>query len=471
MDSFLPLGILLLLVALSALAAGAEIALLSLSLLRLEAEARKGNALARLQLALRRQPQRMLTTILIIGNLLNAGLTVYAAVLCTDILAPLLGLSREQALLLNTVVVAAVIIVICDLIPKTMGAVRPEPFAALITLPVVLFDKLFTPIHWLMGFTVTPLLRLLTGGQNDADRPPTLEEVRTMLSMAHAGGQVHLADAQVAQEALRFSSRDLEDVMTPRVDVIAVPDSASVGEAMTLMMESGFSRLPVYHEDIDEITGVLLLKDLVKLSLERARDGHDPEDRWAAEPVRPLLRSVVNYPGSKSVVEALAELRRERTHLAVVVDEHGGTAGIVTLEDILEELVGDIQDESDSAHSADVMRRSGGVLIVTGRARLDSIPELEAVELGETEASTLGGLLMERLGRPAVVNDSMYLPPKEGYVNYSAGNGSGPGIDADAESGGAADGGSSTPRGLRVTALKVLRTRIKLLRVEPAEGE
>jgi CBS domain containing-hemolysin-like protein len=213
------------------------------------------------------------------------------------------------------------------------------------------------------------------------------------------------------------------------------------------MTESGFSRLPVYHEDLDEIVGVLLLKDIVTWSLGQAEGGRDPQDRWATAPVMQFLREAPRYPHTKGVVDTLAELRRERTHLAVVVDEHGGTAGIVTLEDILEELVGDIQDESDSYHSADVVRRSGGVLLVTGRARLDSLPELEAVELGETESTTLGGLLMERLGRPAVVGDTLYLPPRSDHW--------------------LADGQDEAPaQGLQVTALKVMRTRIKLMRVE-----
>ena len=446
----------LVLVVLSALAAGAEIALLSLNPLRLEAEARRGNRLARWQQALRRHPQRMLTTILIIGNLLNAGLTTYAALLATDVLAPALHLTRQQAVLLNTGVIATVIIVVCDLIPKTLGAVRPEAYARFVTWPIAIFDKVFIPVHWLMGLTVTPLLRLLTGGRTEMDKAPTLEEVRTMLSLAHAGGHVETADVKVAQEALRFSSKNLQEVMTPRVDVVAVPDTATVGHALTTMVESGFSRLPVYHEDIDRITGVLLLKDLVALSLKSAKDGRDPQDTWAKEPILPLMREVVSYPGSKGVTETLAELRHERTHLAVVVDEHGGTAGVVTLEDILEELVGDIQDESDSAHSADVVRRSGGVLLVTGRARLEALPELEAVDLGDTEAQTLGGLLMERLGRPAVVGDSIYLPPKAGYIGATG-----------ETTGEIREAAPDEPRGLQVTALKVMRTRIKLMRVEP----
>lgn len=468
MESYAPLLILLGLLVLSALASGTEIALLTLSPVRLEAAARRGDVLARLQQRLRAQPERLLATILIANNVVNISMASLAASLALQIARGQGGLSEGQALAISTVTMTVLIVIFGELIPKTLGAVQPEAFAAVITRPVYLLDKLLLPVHWLMARTVSPLLRWLSGGKAGMEQVPTLEEVRTMLSLAHAGGHVNRADAQVAQEALRFSSRDLEDVMTPRVDVVAVADTAVVGEALTLMMESGFSRLPVYHEDLDEIIGVALLKDLVALSLRRAEGGRDPEDSWAREPLRPVLRSVVSYPGSKSVVEALAELRRERTHLAVVVDEHGGTAGIVTLEDILEELVGDIQDESDKAGSADVLRRSGGVLLVSGRVRLDSLPELEAAELGETEASTLGGLLMERLGRPAVVGDSIWLPLREGYTDYNAGpaaglNGSPAGADPAQASG--------TARGLRVTALKVLRTRIKLLRVEPSDPD
>jgi putative hemolysin len=471
MPAWLPIPILLGLIGLSALAAGAEIALLSLNPLRLETKARQGDRMARVQIALRRHPQRMLTTVLVVGNLLNAGLTTYAALLATDVLAPLLGLTQQQAVLLNTAVIATVIIVVCDLIPKTLGAVRPEGFAKVVTWPIALFDRLFIPIHWVMGWTVSPLLRLLTRGSTEADKTPNIEEVRTMLSLAHAGGHIEHADVLFAREALHFSKKNLQDVMTPRVDVIAVSDIDTVGDAMTGMVQSGFSRLPVYHEDLDEIIGVVLLKDLVTMSLQRAKGGRDPLDAWADEPVVPYMRPAPRYPGTKGVDGALAELRKERTHLAVVVDEHGGTAGVVTLEDILEELVGDIQDESDSAHSADVIRRSEGVLLVTGRARLDALPELEDVDLGETESQTLGGLLMERLGRAIVVGDSILLPCRPGHaVHIGAGASHDGPLAQDVLDSPASNGYSEAePRsttGLRVTALKVMRTRIKLMKVE-----
>lgn len=439
MSGWTPALILLALIALSALAAGAEIALLSLSPVRLENAARKGSRLAKLQQALRRKPQRMFTTILIVGNLLNAALTTYAAVVASDILAPLLGLSREQALLLNTLVVATIIIVVCDLIPKTFGAVRPESFSALITLPVALLDKLFTPVHWLMGLTVTPLLRLLTGGKTEVEHALSREEMATALALARASGRLHETDAEVAAEALEFSQKDLRDVMTPRVDVAAVPDTATAGQALEVMSERGFTRLPVYHEDMDEVRGVLLAKDLIRDSTRAAVAGGGAYSEWTRTPVEGLMRRVLQLPATKSIVEALDELRADRSHLAVVVDEHGGTAGIVTLEDILEELVGDIQDEYETEQEVDIVRRGEGFLIASGRARPDVLEELAVdadgaplpgFDLPEVEATTLGGLLMELLGRAVKVGDTLDLGP------------------------------------LRITALKVVRNRIKLLRVE-----
>jgi CBS domain containing-hemolysin-like protein len=479
LDPWLPLLILSGLVVLAALAAGGEIALLSLNPLRVEAAARKGRPLARLQQGLRKHPQRMLTTLIVATTVLNTTLATYAATVSETMIAPHLHLSRQQALVFSTLFVTIVIVLVCDLVPKTLGAVRAEAFAGLITRPIWLLDKLLAPLHWVVNLAFTPLLQKLTGGRLGHEHIPSIEEVRLLLSQAQAGGRVEHTDALVAQEALTFSTKDLADVMTPRVDVIAVPDTATVGQALTAMVQSGFSRLPMFHEDIDEIVGVLLLKDLVTFSLQRAEGGRDPLDLWASEPALPLMREVVRYPVSKGVDETLAELRRERTHLAVVVDEHGGTAGVVTMEDILEELVGDIQDESDSAHSADVVRRSGGVLLVTGRARLDALPELDQVEIGETDATTLGGLLMERLGRPAVVGDSIVLPAKPGYVPHNlippaptGGHTPAPVPAAGANGQGHGPGKSEEPerpaaQSLKVTALKVLRTRIKLMKVEP----
>lgn len=421
--------VVLVLLLLSAFFSSSELALLTLDPIRLQTEAQRGSALARLQQALRRRPDRFLTTILIGNTAANIGLATFGAAWMLRHLSLLPHLSESGALALSTVIVTVLTLLFGELIPKTLTTLNSWRIARLVTYPLAALIWLLTPLNWLLGMLVMPLVRLLSGGQQRAEYVLTREEVGTALTLALAGGQLHRTDAAVAREALRFSEKNLADVMTPRVDIVAIEEGATVGAALSMMTQSGFTRLPVYRGSLDEIVGALLLKDLVRRSLRWER-GHSPEERWVDEPVAPQMRQVAHFPLTKSIVETLAEIRQLRLHLAVVVDEHGGTAGIVTLEDILEELVGDIRDETDHDHSVDVLERGAGWAIVTGRARLEQLPELAGVDFSDDEAATVGGLLMERLGRPAVVGDQVEL----GAV--------------------------------RITALKVLRTRVKLLKIE-----
>jgi len=316
------------------------------------------------------------------------------------------------------------------LMPKTIAAINTVAVSRWVTYPFYVIDLLLTPVNWLMEQAVMPFIYLLTGSKHKTPQPLGREEVSTAIAIAYAGGKLHSTDFAVAREALRFSQRNLADVMTPRVDVVAVPAECHVGDALLTMINTGFSRIPVYRDNLDEVIGVLFLKDLVRAKLRhQASDAPDSREIDASE-VTQYMREVTVFPATKSIVEALAEIRKQRLHLAVVVDEHGGTAGIVALEDILEELVGDIRDETDHPYSTDVVRRTAESTIVTGRTRLEQLPELECLDLGETSASTVGGLMMERLGRPAVVGDQLEVD------------------------------------GVRITALKVLHTSIKLLRIE-----
>nr|MDQ3024235.1 hemolysin family protein [bacterium] len=335
-----------------------------------------------------------------------------------------------------TFVIAIVITVVGDLIPKIVAAVRNQQIAALAAFPLHWLDRMLTPLHAVVGLLVTPIVRLLTGGHSSISEVPTREEMFAALTLAHAGGKLHSMDVAVAKEALRFSTLDMRDVMTPRVDVTGIADTGSLGEALQLMRQTGYSRLPVFHETLDNITGVVLIKDMVSLLADEAASATARE--WFREPVSANVREVAYFPESKSVVDALAEIRVMRSHLAVVVDEHGGTAGIVTLEDILEELIGDIRDENDPDHSIDTVSRGEGFLIVTGRTRLDNLPELAHIVMdGQVDATSVGGLLMEKLDRPAVVGDSVEID------------------------------------GLKISALKVHGNRIKLVRVDytPEEVE
>ena len=407
-----------------------EIGIMTLNRLRVESAARRGNRLAKMQLALRNRPESFLSTILICYNLSHIVLTVYATTLALNI-ATTAGLSKQQTLLLSSAAVTLIIVIFAELIPKTYAAVKAEQLANFATLPLFYIDKLLAPVNWVINLLVSPLIRLLTGRRGGShEQIPERAELLTAVTLALSGGEIHEVDARVAQEALRFSTIDLRDVMTPRVDVTGIEEQQDLGEALRLMRQTGYSRLPVYRETIDEVIGVVLIKDMISVLAAEADEGVARE--WFNEKVSGYLREVAYFPESKSVVDALAEIRTMRSHLAVVVDEHGGTAGIVTLEDILEELIGDIRDENDPDHSIDVVSSGEGWLIVTGRARVDSVPELAGLaEDGTIDATSIGGLLMETLGRPAVVGDLVEL----------AG-------------------------GVKISALKVHRNRIKLVRVE-----
>ena len=422
------------LLALCAFFASGELALLTLDPIRLQTEAQQGSRLARLQHALRSRPERFLMTIQIGSTAANMALATFCAAWALRHLSALPQLGEGGALAVSTVGITVLTLLFGELIPKTVTAINSWRMARFVTYPLAFLVWLLTPVNWLLGVLIMPLVHLLSGGKQRHVHTLTRDEVGTVLAMALAGGQLHRTDAAVAREAIRFSEKNLADVMTPRVDIVAIEEGATVGAALDMMTQSGFTRLPVYRGSLDEIIGALLLKDLVRRSLRWAR-GHGPEERWVNEPVAPQLRQVAHFPLTKSVVETLAEIRQLRLHLAVVVDEHGGTAGIVTLEDILEELVGDIRDETDHDHSVDVLERGEDYAIVTGRARLEQLPELAGIDFSDDEAATVGGLLMERLGRPAVVGDQIQLGD------------------------------------MQITALKVLRTRVKLLRIEKTNSE
>jgi putative hemolysin len=427
MDYILPTVVVIILLALSAFFSSGELAMMSLDELGLETAIRRGDKLAQLQRKLRAKPQRFLSAILIGNNVANIALATYSAYISLRWFEQRLG--EQTALALSTVVLTVLVILFGELIPKTLAAVNRQRVAALVTWPLYIFYMMLLPLTWVIDKVLMPLIYLSIGGRPQAVSGFGREELATALHLASAHGRLHSTDAAVAREALHFSTRDLRDVMTPRVDMVALPATATVGEALQQMKDSGFSRLPVYGEGLDEILGVAFVKDLMRLSLS-SRDGAD----WRGLALAGRLRAATFFPATKSVVEALNEMRQQRLHLAIVVDEHGGVAGVATLEDMLEELVGEISDETDHPHSTDIVHTGQGYLIASGRTRLDDVPGLAWEAGGDSDVTTLGGLLMEQLGRPAVVGDCIEFG------------------------------------GCRITALKVLKHSVKLARVEPLDG-
>ncbi|MCB1186326.1 HlyC/CorC family transporter [bacterium] len=434
MEVLIAILIIAVLIMLSAFFSGGELALMSLDLVSLEDRANSGDRIAQMQLTMRRRPQRTLGTILIGNNIVNIIAPTFATLTAQKHLAPLQGIG-EHATLISTVAMIVLVTIFGELVPKTFAAVRGQRVAKLVTPPLYILDMLLLPANWLLEALLSPLIRWLTGGRTNVEQRIGPGELRAVLTAAMAGGHVNKQDVAIAREAIQMSHRDLEDVMTPRVEIEALPVTATVGEAMHLMDSTGHSRIPLYEESVDNITGVLILKDLVHVSLRAAVGGLDPGDRWASEPAVTYRREVLHYPGTKGILETMSEMNRNRVHLVVVVDEHGGTDGIATLEDIIEELIGDIRDETDTEHHADIVRIGEGFMLITGRARIDSIDMLDGVDASELDSNSVGGLMMEKLDRAVVAGDVLELP------------------------------------GLKLTALKVIGNTVKLIRVEEVPEE
>jgi CBS domain containing-hemolysin-like protein len=216
----------------------------------------------------------------------------------------------------------------------------------------------------------------------------TAADIQAAADLGEERGAVRAEVGRMLDEVMELGTTAVRSVMTPRTEIVGVPVEASLEETLEIAIESGYSRLPVYEEDLDKVLGVLYVNDLLPRML-NGNNGFQAE-----ELARPALRT----PSSRRVAEMLREMREKATHLAVVVDESGGTEGLITIEDILEELVGEIQDEHDTAEEG-ILEFDPGELVVEGRARLERLEEIFGVSLPEVEPETVGGLVTWLLGR------------------------------------------------------------------------
>jgi putative hemolysin len=389
------IGVQLMLVALlivfNAAFAGSEIALISLregQLARLEQRSTAGRALARLA----RDPNRFLSTIQIgitlAGFLASATAAVALAEPLVEPLAFLGGAARPAAIFLITLVLALVTLVFGELAPKRLAMQRAEAWGLLAARPLVVIAKLAAPAIWLLSHASNLTVRLL-GGNPDLDRQEvTEEEIRDLVATQASYTE---QERQLIDGALTVADRTLRQILVPRSRVIALPADLEVAEALDRLVAAGHSRAPVYTHDLDDADRSVSLLGLV------GRIGT----------VGDHAQQALVLPESLNAVVALRELQDRRRQLALVVSEHGGVEGIITVEDLVEELVGEIYDEHDRDVQA-VVHEPDGSMVVPG-----SFPVHDLVDLGldtvSLEATTVGGLLTEVLGRLPEAGDIIEL--------------------------------------------------------------
>ena len=326
--------------------------------------------------------------------LLNAAAMIAATVFTLGLVrgVPLGWQFGALALLLLLIVIFSVAL------PKALVVRDPSSAANALAAPMILLTRLLWPLIWLINLLTNPIVRLLSGQATPQLPLVTEEELLLLVNVSEEEGLIEPDEREMIKGIFSFGDTVVSEVMIPRVDIVAIDEAASCDEALDVAIANGHSRIPVYRETIDHIVGVLYVKDLLP-GLRAGR--HD-------QPVASLMRSPFYVPETMQVDALLKDLQTRKVHLAIAVDEYGGTAGLVTIEDLLEEIVGDIQDEYD-VEEPSIQFVGEGELVADARVPIDDINDLTGLQLTSEESDRIGGMVYERLGRVPKVGDEVKL--------------------------------------------------------------
>ncbi len=290
-------------------------------------------------------------------------------------------------------------IVLGELAPKTMALVNPEGVSRIVAPPLMIFSRLMWPMIWIFNGAANWVLRLFGMDPVSEGQGHSPEELRLLVMQARAHGTLNESDSAMLAGVLDFHEKKARDVMRPRTDVVALDMTATEKEVWAVVREERYSRYPVYRESLDDVVGVFLAKDLW------LRSSDEPFS------LEKLMREPLYVPDSRAAERVLDDLRRTRAHMAAVLDEYGGTAGIITMEDLIEEVIGDISDEYDLAARSAI--ESNGVLELDGTMSLIDVRSDHRVQIPEGDWTTLGGYAFARLGRLPQMGDRVPVPGGE----------------------------------------------------------
>lgn len=396
-DLILQLLVVLVLILIEAVFVMAEISLITLRHSRIEQMVDEGHRGARRVRRLVADPTRFLAVVQIGVTFVGFLASAYAAVSLADRLArafagvPVLeDNALGFAVVIVTIVLALFTIVVGELVPKTLALARPDRVALALAGPVDVLGRILAPLVSSLTW-LTRKIAGLFGADVARQAQISTQELKLIVERGGEQGILEAEEEQMISAVIEFGERRLHEIMVPRTDMTALPVTATMDEVIDTFVREGHSRIPVYKETIDEIIGILLAKDLLPFL-----KGADQKPN-----LRKLLRPPLFVPESMSIDDLLHKLQGRRVHLAIVLDEYGGTAGMVTIEDLLEEIVGEIQDEYDEEEPLTV-RLTDDRARLDGRASVDDLGELFDLELAglddSEEYDTVGGLIYHRIG-------------------------------------------------------------------------
>lgn len=368
-----------------------ETALMALSKIRIRHMVDEGVRGAKLVEKLSQDPSKLLGAILIGNNIVNIG----ASALATSVAVKVIGPSGVGVV---TVIMTILVLTFGEITPKSIAKQNSEKVALMVSKPVNFIVKVFNPLVLIFTAISGVFIRLLGGDPKATEPFITEEELRTMVGVSEEEGVLEGVEKEMIFNVFEFADSQVKDVMVQRVDIVAVDVNATYEEVINIIKTEQFSRLPVYNENIDDVIGILNVKDLIMAS--------GCEDNFK---ISDYMREPYYTFEFKKITELFKEMKKTRNHIAVVLDEYGGNVGIVTIEDLIEEVVGEIEDEYDNERDSDIVVVKEDEYIVDGSARLDYIGDLIGVTMESEEFDSVGGLVIGELGRFPEPNEEVKI--------------------------------------------------------------
>ncbi len=401
------LAVVVILILVGGFFAASEMALITVKRHRLGQLADDGDSAARTAQRLVQDPSRFLATIQIAITFLGFLSGAVGAVAFSSGLADLIQLlpwtwlqeaADTIAFVVMTLVIATASIIVGELVPKTLALNFPERLALAVARPVGFIQRLLSPIVWAVSRSSALLVRLLGGTEKPQGGYLSVEELKLLVETGSEQGQIEEDEKEMIHGVIELGDKRVHEVMVPRIGIRAVNVSDPLDQVLEMIIAAGHSRLPVFEESLDNIVGILYAKDLLPYLKGNARANGQID-------IRTLVRSPVYVPESKAVDELLHDMQTAKRHIAIVVDEYGGTAGLVTMEDVVEEIVGEIQDEYDTEEDMvePIVSDDELAFRLDGRVSMDDLRDLfdlsDDDETDEEAYDTVGGFIVHRVGR------------------------------------------------------------------------
>lgn len=381
---------LIVLIMLSCFFSASETALMSLSKIRIKHMVEEGIKGASTIEKLLENPNKLLSSILVGNNLVNIG----ASALATSIAIDIWG---NEGVALATGIMTILVLIFGEITPKTLAVQNSEKISLKIAKTISFVVILFKPIVVVCNFISSPFIKLFGGKTHGTQPYITQEELKTMVDVSEEEGVLEGQEKEMIFNVFEFGDLQVKDVMVQRVDITALDVNSTYDEVMETIKRDQFSRIPIYKETIDEIIGILNLKDLVLL---------DNKDGFLVES---LMREPYYTYEFKKIMDLFREMQKERAYMAIVLDEYGGTVGIVTMEDLVEEIVGEIEDEYDDEEEKEIEVIKEDEYVVVGSIRIDDLNDLIGTSMESEEFDSIGGFIIGEIGRfPEVGEEIQY---------------------------------------------------------------